>query len=853
MYSSSPNTRNRTSGIPKSPYSIQSHKKIHSSPNNSSSGTSCNKIMKLIKALYEYRGSLLLFAFCLYYNQSANVNKSQENVNHDQLRKVKTDTAVTPAIGKKDNDGPTEVFLDAHHLDQNEDEYKDAPPLSKEEEPKGTWMHLDPDDNPFKNQEEQQQQESATSTNTTTSIFQKEYYDVCIIGAGLSGSVIANQYSSLLQKTSLILEKRNHIGGNCYDYKDPDTNILVNKYGAHLFHTQYTRVWEYIQHFSHWTPYEHRVLGFIHDKHVPIPVNIDTVNALFELNISSTEEMNAWLKQEQVHFENDPVNSEEMAKSRVGERLYDMIFKPYTIKQWAKTPMELGPEVTARIPVRNDWDDRYFPGDVFQALPSEGYTKIFENMILNDALIETHLNVDYFDVRQELVEKNMCGHTFFSGPIDAYFSQEGYEKLEYRSLEFERKVIQDIGEEKTYLPASVVNYPSAEYNFTRIVEYKHYLEQKSPHTVLFYETSNDGGEPYYPVPNKRNQDLYKKYQAMALKEPNVTFVGRLANYKYFNMDQSILNALELFDQHAPRVVVKLDCDSSSFEYMAQIVKAFHSWMPYRTHQLGQKTTLSDTCQQVASGYDLKQVLGISTKDLRVGDVFITSEKSCPVDIIQNGVKVFIHQSHVPPDTSAIEKNIEHGCEYITSTFHVQNSIQKVYKSQNKFSRPHVMLPYSKQPMQEDAISKTEARTDSIIVQLGVSNSTISQLDKYCKEKSCQIKHVKDIKADELSTAFAKSKLIVQECIYGRDKLLMDAILAGMLLVTSDCEVGGDLRDFPIPRQHKLSPKASVKDVVSKLLYNFETEQKNLEGIRKVFREYNEKTLEESTKQFIFGQ
>ena len=156
-------------------------------------------------------------------------------------------------------------------------------------------------------------------------------------------------------------------------------------------------------------------------------------------------------------------------------------------------------------------------------------------------------------------------------------------------------------------------------------------------------------------------------------------------------------------------------------------------------------------------------------------------------------------------------------------------------------------------MQEDAIASREARTDTIIVQLGVSNSTISQLDEFCKEKPCEIKHVKDIKANELSTAFAKSKLIVQECIYGSDQLLMEAILAGMLLVTSDCEVGGDLRDFPIPRQHKLSPKASVKDIVSKLLSNFETEQKNLEGIRKVFRDYNEKTLKESTKQFIFGQ
>ena len=215
--------------------------------------------------------------------------------------------------------------------------------------------------------------------------------------------------------------------------------------------------------------------------------------------------------------------------------------------------------------------------------------------------------------------------------------------------------------------------------------------------------------------------------------------------------------------------------------------------------------------------------------------------------------MFIYQSNVPPDMSVIEKNIKMGCDFISSTFHVQYIIHKAYQSHKRFSRPHVMLPYAKQPMQEDAISSIDACTDSIILQLGARNSTIFHLEEYCKEMSCHIKHVEDIKANELSTAFAKSKLIVQECIFGSDNNLMDAILAGMLLITSDCEVGGDLRDFPIPRQHKLSPKASVKDIVSKLLSNFETEQKNLEGIRKVFRDYNEKTLKESTKQFIFCQ
>lgn len=319
---------------------------------------------------------------------------------------------------------------------------------------------------------------------------QQDYYDVCIVGAGLSGVVIAEQYASRLGKKSLIVEKRNHIGGNVYDYVDEETNILVNKYGAHLFHTKYPRVQEYVQKFSKWEKYEHRVLGKVLDKYVPIPVNIDTVNTLFNLNISTQDEMDQWLDNEQVHVDN-PQNSEEMALSRVGPRLYKLIFEPYTLKQWAKTPKELGPEVTARIPVRNNWDDRYFD-DEFQALPKYGYTKFVEAMLDND-LIEVHVNTDYFDVKNKL--EGRCGHTYFSGPIDHYFADLGYDKLEYRSINFEREVIYNVGRDKYHFPASVVNFPASEYDFTRVVEYKHFLEQKSDHSVLFKERSTDEGDP----------------------------------------------------------------------------------------------------------------------------------------------------------------------------------------------------------------------------------------------------------------------------------------------------------------------------------------------------------------------
>lgn len=395
---------------------------------------------------------------------------------------------------------------------------------------------------------------------TTTSKSQKEIlsapYDNCIIGSGLSGSVIAQQYAALSQ-TSLIIEKRSHIGGNCYDTIDDETGIRISLYGAHLFHTNSERVWKYVTQFGEWTKYEHKVLGLVEGKYVPIPVNIDTVNALFDLNISNESEMEEWLKKEQVVYtengvEREPLNSEEVALTRVGRRLYQLIFEPYTWKQWAKTPKELGPEVLSRIPVRSNRDDRYF-SDVHQALPTEGYTALFERM-LDSPLITVVTETDYFDVRDQL----NCKRLYYTGPIDAYFNHLGWPKLEYRSLSFERGVKRNT---KYFQPASVVNHPQShdyetgkEVDFTRIVEYKHFLNQTSDHTVYYIERSTDDGEPYYPVPNDENKNLYKRYQEMAEKEEGVRFVGRLANYKYFNMDQAILNALEVVDQDTGRVV-----------------------------------------------------------------------------------------------------------------------------------------------------------------------------------------------------------------------------------------------------------------------------------------------------------
>eukprot|EP00548_Thalassiothrix_antarctica_P015192 CAMPEP_0194175164 /NCGR_PEP_ID=MMETSP0154-20130528/9247_1 /TAXON_ID=1049557 /ORGANISM="Thalassiothrix antarctica, Strain L6-D1" /LENGTH=511 /DNA_ID=CAMNT_0038888875 /DNA_START=13 /DNA_END=1548 /DNA_ORIENTATION=+ len=372
-------------------------------------------------------------------------------------------------------------------------------------------------------------------------------YDVCIVGAGLSGAVIAERYASILDKTSLVMDLRTHIGGNCYDFREPHSGIMMNLYGAHLFHTSLDRVYKYItkwQDSTPWKRYDHTVVGWLKDKLLPIPVNINTVNGLFDSHIQTSAEMDEWLKSVQIPCEGGECkNAEEMAVSRVGKDLFDTVFKTYTKKQWDKEPKELDALVTARIPVRNDFDPRYF-ADKYQLLPSKGYTAWFAQ-VLKHRNIDVVLGIDYFDVVKSL--EGRCGKTIFTGPIDGYFANSGLGKLEYRSINFEADIIQNKGFFQTH---SVVNYPGPEVDFTRIVEYKHYFHQESDYTVTVKEYSTDKGDPYYPVPNPANHELYEKYRELAQKEEeqkNVYFVGRLASYKYFNMDAAIDNALNMFN------------------------------------------------------------------------------------------------------------------------------------------------------------------------------------------------------------------------------------------------------------------------------------------------------------------
>lgn len=360
--------------------------------------------------------------------------------------------------------------------------------------------------------------------------------DIIIIGAGISGATLAERYASLGKKV-VIIEKRNHIAGNCFDYID-ENEILVSKYGAHLFHTNDEEVWEYVNRFGDWYPWEHKVIARVDDKTVSIPVNITTVNILFEENISTEEEMKAWLDKNRVVFE-PAKNGEEAVLNRVGTVLYEKMFKHYTKKQWDKYPAELNASVLERIPVRTNYDDRYF-SDKHQALPKDGYTKIFEQM-LDHPNITVLLDTDYFEVKDKYrgYEK-----LFYTGPVDRFFGfqEQLLEKLEYRSINFVTEHL----DQEYFQENSVVNYPGEEVDFTRIVEYKHFGNQKSDKTTIVREFTVDEGEPYYPVPNEQNQLIYEKYKAKADALEDVYFVGRLANYKYFNMDQAFKNALDLF-------------------------------------------------------------------------------------------------------------------------------------------------------------------------------------------------------------------------------------------------------------------------------------------------------------------
>ncbi len=358
-------------------------------------------------------------------------------------------------------------------------------------------------------------------------------YDYLIVGAGFAGSVLAERLASQHEARVLLIDRRLHIGGNAYDELD-ESGILYHKYGPHIFHTNSDQVVEYLSHFTEWRPYEHRVLADVRGQHVPIPINRTTLNKLFGLDLRTDEEAADYLASRAEPVE-DIQTSEDVVINAVGRELYETFFRGYTRKQWGLDPSELDKQVTSRIPTRTNTDDRYF-GDKFQAMPKDGYTAMFERMT-DHPLIDKMLGTDFRDVRNQVE----ADHIIYTGPIDEFFDFR-FGKLPYRSLKFDHKTL----DQEQFQAVAVVNYPSEEVPYTRISEYKHLTGQEHPKTSITYEYPAAEGDPYYPIPRPENQELFKRYEALADATGGVTFVGRLATYRYYNMDQIVGQALATF-------------------------------------------------------------------------------------------------------------------------------------------------------------------------------------------------------------------------------------------------------------------------------------------------------------------
>jgi UDP-galactopyranose mutase len=355
-------------------------------------------------------------------------------------------------------------------------------------------------------------------------------FDYVIVGAGFSGAVVAAQMARNFGKRVMLLDRRNHIGGNAYDHHDQH-GVLVHKYGPHIFHTNSKDVFDYLSLFTEWRNYEHKVLASVDGNLVPIPINLDTVNILHGLDLT-VDEMEAYLEK---IAEKPPAirTSEDVVVSRVGRDLYEKMFRGYTRKQWGLDPSDLDASVTARIPVRTNRDDRYFT-DTYQAMPRHGFTRMFENM-LDHPNITVILNTDYRDVLKSVQYRELV----YTGPVDEFFGYR-FGKLPYRSIQFRHETV-DV---EKLQPVAVINHPN-EHDYTRVTEFKHLTGQSHSKTSVVYEYPCDGGDPYYPVPRPDNAAIYKRYEALATQTPAVHFVGRLATYKYYNMDQVVAQALTL--------------------------------------------------------------------------------------------------------------------------------------------------------------------------------------------------------------------------------------------------------------------------------------------------------------------
>ncbi|MGA7243085.1 MAG: UDP-galactopyranose mutase [Terracidiphilus sp.] len=354
--------------------------------------------------------------------------------------------------------------------------------------------------------------------------------DVLVVGAGFAGSVIAERCASAGRQV-LLIDKREHVGGNAYDESDAQ-GVLVHRYGPHIFHTNAPLVSEYLSQFTDWIPYEHRVLASLDKKLYPIPINQTTINRLYGLSL---DEAGVARFLESVREPRSPIRtSEDVVLSTIGRDLCDKFFRGYTRKQWGLDLSALSATVAARIPVRTNSDDRYFT-DSFQKMPAEGFTAMFAR-ILEHPRIHVELGIDFRELRQRAEWKLL----FYTGPIDEYFDFR-FGPLPYRSLRFEHQHLSGV---EQFQPVGTVNYPKDDDLFTRITEFKHLTGQQHSGTSIVREYSTSEGDPYYPIPRPENNEIYQKYATEAASERLAFFVGRLAQYRYYNMDQVVAAALK---------------------------------------------------------------------------------------------------------------------------------------------------------------------------------------------------------------------------------------------------------------------------------------------------------------------
>ena len=367
-------------------------------------------------------------------------------------------------------------------------------------------------------------------------------FDFLIVGAGFAGAVLAERIATQLNKKVLVVDKRNHIGGNAFDFYD-ENGILVHKYGPHIFHTNSKKVIDYLSHFTEWRPYFHHVLAVVEGKKVPVPFNLNSMYELFPQKYANK------LEEELIktfgYGQKVPIlKLREIPTGELrflADYIYENVFYGYTLKQWELKPEELDPSVTARVPVYVSRDNRYFQ-DTYQLMPKEGYARMFERMLSSEN-IKILLQTDY----KEIIDVIEFDKLIFTGPIDEFFDYQ-FGELPYRSLEFDYKFYQA----EYFQEVGTVNFPNSN-DYTRITEFKYITGQKSVSTSVAFEyprkyKAKSGLIPYYPVPKEESNVLYVKYLKEAERVKSVIFCGRLADYKYYNMDQIVARALTVFEK-----------------------------------------------------------------------------------------------------------------------------------------------------------------------------------------------------------------------------------------------------------------------------------------------------------------